>query len=167
MAMFEPKIVIGTTTVVEGMFTSVSVSQPPDPNRPGHVGNMVVDPTRPFTIDLAWQLSGVLGNVNVLINSVANQWNVQVYAERMGPGSDSTIFNGFTPAGSLVPVLNLPASWNYTCNIPVGVLTENIPAGSSGMYRLFIVVFANTNIAGADDIIGCYEGPIILVENPD
>jgi hypothetical protein len=168
MAMFEPKIVIGTVTVVEGMFTSVKVVQTPDPQRPGHVGNMVIDPTRPFQIDIAWQLIGVIGNVNLLLNSVTNYWNVQVYAEKMGPGSDLLLKMENTPAGSLHTLPSFPASCNHSVSIPAGSpLQENVPPGSSGMYKLCIVVFANTNIVGADDIIGCYEGPMILVENPD
>jgi hypothetical protein len=169
---FDPRIDIAGNAAVRGEFTKPEVTQAP--GALGEVSNMVVDPTRPFTIDLEWQLDGVLGNVNSLLNDIgtspeAKRWHVHVYAEKMGPGDDLEIYHGHTPDDSVVPVVaaDFPATWQHTCDIPANVFEEHAPgAESSGMYRLCIVVFANTDMPGGLDIIGCYEGPIILAENP-
>jgi hypothetical protein len=163
--MFDPQIAIDGTTVLKGEFTKVKVSQ--SPAFPGDVNNLVIDPSKPFTIDLEWKLGGVLGNVNSQLNDIGDKsWIVQVYAEKMGPGSDLQIYNKTLP-NSIKTVDVLPATWTHTCEIPANQLEEHVPGDptKSGMYRLCIVVFANTEIAGCHDIIGCHEGPMILAEN--
>jgi hypothetical protein len=165
MAYFDPQIVIGSTVVVQGSFTNVNVWQPP--GFPGDVSNLVIDRNMVFYIDLAWQLNGVLGNVNSQLNDIDNKsWDVQVYAEKMGPGSDLRIYNR-TLTGAIATVSVLPALWKHQCVIPAGTLPPNDPAfpNQSGLFRLCIVVYANTTVPGCHDIIGYNSGPMILVRS--
>jgi hypothetical protein len=165
---FDPRKVIETVDVLKGEFTKVVVKQ--EPHAPGHVSNTIIDPNLPFKIELEWQFDGELGEVNAVLNAVGNglpsskAWNIYVYAEKMGPGEDKEIYHMKTPDGSILPVNQLPAKWKHTCEIPAGKLQEHGPG--SGMYRLCIVVFADTYIPGCEDIVGWYEGPMIMAETP-
>ncbi len=163
LTTFDPRINIGGTDVFKGEFNNVRIVQG---GLPGHVSNLVIDPTADFEIELEWQIDGVLFNVNGVLGNIAapNNWHIDVYAERMGPGADLSIYHGHQPGAA--PVANLPARWSHTCNIPASTLPEHAGPGQSGVYKLVIVVFANTSIAGAHDIIGFYEGPVIMSENP-
>jgi hypothetical protein len=164
MCDFDPQLKINGTTVVCGEFTKVQVSQAP--GFPGDVSNMIVDPSRPFKIDLEWKMAGELGYVNTVLNDIGDkEWKIQVFAEKMGPGTDLQIYNTILP-NVVVPVDTLPATWNHSCNISANVLEEHVPGDptKSGMYRLCFVIFANTTVPGCNDIIGCREGPIILAE---
>jgi hypothetical protein len=163
---FDPRIDIPPgTPVFWGEFTSVKVIQLPQ--APGDVNNMVIDPDQPFTIDLEWKLDGVLGNVNIQLNCIVDKsWVLEVYAEKMGPGFDKSIYSK-TITNSIVPVNALPAKWSHSCHIPAGTLEKHVPGdpNQSGMYRLCIVVYAKTTIPGCHDICGCKIGPMILAEN--
>jgi hypothetical protein len=160
---FDPRIDTPPgTPVFIGQFNNVSIEQAG--GVPGEVSNMVLDPTRPFDINIEWQLDGHLFNVNGVLSSLdaSKKWHIYVYAEKMGPGSDLQIYYG-TQSGADV-VAALPAKWTHKCTIAAGTLPGHDPG--SGMYKLSVVVFANTNIPGGQDIIGCYDGPIVLSENP-
>ena len=160
---FDPRIDTPPgTPVFVGQFNNVSIDQAG--GVPGEVSNMVIDPTRPFDINIEWQLDGNLFNVNGVLAALdaTKTWHIYVYAEKMGPGNDLEIYHGTEPGADVVPAL--PAVWTHTCPIPAGTLPEHLP--ESGMYRLCIVVFANTSIPGGQDIIGNYDGPIILSERP-
>jgi hypothetical protein len=165
---FDPRKDIDEVEVLKGEFTKVAVRQ--EPHAPGHIGNTIIDPKLPFNIDLEWQFGGELGEVNAVLNAVGNNqpstkaWHIYVYAEKMGRGEDKQIYYTKTPDNSIVPVPNLPAKWKHTCVIPGGTLEEHDPG--SGMYRLCIVVFADTSIPGCEDIVGWYEGPMIMAESP-
>jgi hypothetical protein len=147
-----------------GEFTNVDLIQ--DPVDPGHVSNRVINPTMPFTINLEWSINGNLGVVNQVLHSIDPKvWYVYVYFEKMGPGDDIAVPPIVT--GSVDTVPTLPATWTHSVEIAANTLPEQAPPGSEGgMYRLCVVVWANTNIPGAHDIVGCHEGPIILAENP-
>jgi hypothetical protein len=148
--------------VVKGDFTKVKLTQAGVV--PGTVSNMVIDSTQPFDIELEWQLDGNLTYVNMVLGNISppNDWLIQVYAEKMGAGNDLQIYNATEPGATTVS--SIPAKWSHTCKIGPGALPQHLPG--SGMYRLCTVVWANTNVPGGQDIIGCHEGPMVLSEEP-
>lgn len=160
---FDPRMDVPVgNPVVRGDFTKVEVTQAGVV--PGTVSNMVIDSTQPFDIELEWQLDGDLTYVNMVLGNIIppNEWRIYVYAEKMGPGNDLQIYTGTEPGATTVG--SIPAPWSHTCNIGAGALPQHLP--ESGMYRLCTVVFANTNVPGGQDIIGCHEGPMVLSEEP-
>lgn len=168
---FDPRIdnPPGTHTFI-GSFQPVAIYQEPSGAVPGELSNMVVDPKLPFEIRLEWQLDGNLFTVNGVLGLVADPWWIFVYAEKMGPGNDLEIFRRTWDEGNTNPVAALPAVYkpsNDFITIPPHTLPEHFENGESGMYRLCTVVWAGTNQPGGQDIVGCYEGPMILVEGPE
>jgi hypothetical protein len=80
------------------------VDQSFDPNRPGDiegevtnlaildpvpVGNLVVDPTTPFEVAVEWRVLGLF--TDLWLNSMGDDWLVQVYAEAIGAGPEIRI----------------------------------------------------------------------------
>ncbi len=161
---FDPCLNINGQDAFIGQFLNATINQG---GLPGSVNNLVIDPTATFDIELEWQIDGILFNVNGVLGNLAapNNWRIDVYAERMGPGADLSIYNNTEPGATTVATL--PARWNHTCAIPANTLPEHQGTGQSGVYKLVCVVFADTNVAGSQDIIGYHEGPVILSENPN
>jgi hypothetical protein len=159
--MFDPRMDVGGVEVFKGKFNDVRIDQVGVV--PGTVSNFCIDSTQPFNINLEWQLEGNLTFVNMVLGNITGQWRIEVYAEKMGPGNDLLIYTGFW--GSTATVGSVPAVYSPPpIVIPANTLPQHLP--ESGMYRLCVVVFANTSVPGGQDIIGCYEGPMILSEEP-
>ena len=83
-AYFEPD----KGVLFQGQFNSIQIN---DPARPGHTGNLVLDRTKDFTIDIEWELRG--SDVPLYLNNslAETEWRVNVFAECMGPGQDVVI----------------------------------------------------------------------------
>jgi hypothetical protein len=146
-----------------GEFTSVIVV---DPAIPGHVPNLVIDPTKDFNIELKWKLEG--SDVPLYLAALGGNWDIQVYAESIGPGPDFRIANASIPAGPPVT----PALYATTLTVPAGTLPEENPTPSntdpSGVYKIVVTVFLDSVLGSPGfDICGFSEGPIIKVENPE
>jgi len=162
-SQFDPDLGV----LLNGEFRSVTVL---DPALPGHVPNLVLDPTKDFQIEVSWRLNGT--EVPPRLNACQDRWVVTAYAESMGPGpevilkeetEDKANFTGGTgPAFAF--------DWSHTLNVPAGLLPEENPgpAGPSGTYRIIVTVFLNSIIAGGAgyDIAGFNEGPMVKVERP-
>jgi hypothetical protein len=160
--MFDPQMEVNGQVVFEGEFNHVSIYQAP--MIPGEVSNMVIDFTQSYKIDLEWQIDGVLWYVNSVLGGINPPvWHIHVYAERMGPGSDLQLYSGTSSA------IILPSS---QADLPVKYQVTLVPPGlpphdpQSGMYRLCVVVHAECTRPGGTDIIGCYEGPMVLYKRP-
>lgn len=153
--------------LLSGEFTSVTVL---DPALPGHVPNLVVDPTKPFQIEVKWRLTG--SEVPPRLNACENAWVVTAYAESIGPGPEVILKEESEPkanvSGGTGPAFAF--DWSHTLNVPAGVLSEEDPGpgGASGTYRIIVTVFLNSAIAGfaGYDIAGFNEGPMVKVESP-
>ena len=145
---------------IEGEVTAVVVIDPAAP-QPPHQGNLVVDPTKPFTVRVNWNLTGT--DVPMWLNGRTSNWNVSVFAESYGRGFEGRL-------GSNTSVAADPNTANYTAtiNVPANTLTENVPATDiGGVYKLAATVFLNSNLPGAGfDMMGFHEGPVIMVEDP-
>jgi hypothetical protein len=156
---FDPRVEVGGTNLFKGEFTKLTVRQ--DPTLPHHVSNRAIDPSQPFCLDLGWEVTGA--EVPLRMNAVGD-WRIYAYAESVGPGPEIQInANDTKPKGPIAPSM----SWTHTVTIPANVLPEHLEAGASGVYKLCVVVFANSNLPGpGNDIIGFGELPVILSERP-
>jgi hypothetical protein len=145
-----------------GDFTNVKVVDPAAPP-PLMVGNRVIDPSKPFTIEVEWKLSGFF--VPLWLAALGGNWVVEAYAESIGPGQEKRIAVANVPVGPTVQ----PKTYAVTLNVPAGTLEEHSegPAGPSGVYRLTVSAFLNSSLGVPGyDIAGFTEGPIIKCENP-
>jgi hypothetical protein len=137
-----------------------------DPAAEPHHPNLVINPNLPFDIRLDWRLSG--SDVPVYIAALGGNWDIEIFAEAVGPGTDVRIAADNTlPAG---PPATLK---DYTRTLTVNPATSGLVEGNpgsgnpSGVYRLVATVFLNSAIgAPGFDIVGFAEGPMIMVENP-
>lgn len=166
--MFDPNL----PGLITGQITSVTVIDPAL-NIPGfEFGNHVIDPRRPFDVNVTWELTGPLVPPWITaLELLGNQWDVSVYAESLGGGSEAKIGTAIVPA-TLPPPTGLSFPYTATVNVPAPVsLEEHTPnTDQGGIYKLAVAVFLNSNIVipgfPGYDVIGFSEGPIIQVENP-
>jgi hypothetical protein len=157
---FDPRVEVAGTNLFMGEFTKLVLRQ--DPDLPHHVSNRAIDPSRPFHIDLAWKVTGA--EVPLRMNAVGD-WSIYSYAESVGPGPELLLRPPVTePKG---PVAANMMTWAHTITIPANTLPEHLQAGSSGVFMICVVVFANSNLPGpGNDVIGFGEIPVILAERP-
>lgn len=157
---FDPRVEVGGVNLFKGEFTSLIVRQ--DPPLPHHISNRAIDPARPFYLDMKWEVTGA--EVPLRMNAVGD-WRIYFYAESLGPGNDITLSaTDVEPKGPIGAAL---MSWSHTVTVPPGTLPEHSPGGSSGVYNLCVVVFANSNLPGpGNDVIGFGEMPVIMSERP-
>ncbi|MGH9838856.1 MAG: hypothetical protein ACREEM_08740 [Blastocatellia bacterium] len=135
-----------------------------DPALPTHQPNLVIDPSQPFDIQLEWRLAG--NDVALYIAALGGNWDIEVFAESIGPGPDLRIAADNTVPAA--PAANL-RDYKKTLTVAANTLPEGNPgAGNpSGVFRLVATVFLNAGLgAPGKDIVGFAEGPIIMVEDP-
>lgn len=159
---FDPRIEVGGVNLFKGEMTKLELSQAPA--LPHHVSNRAIDPGQPFDIDIEWQCSGA--EVPIRMNAVGD-WSVFAYAESMGPGPEIDL--GGAPAtvakGPILPDL---MTYSHTITIPANTLPEHLQAGASGVYKICVVVFANSTLPGpGSDIVGFGELLTVLAERPE
>jgi len=145
-----------------GEFTKVDVI---DPALPGHVRNLVIDPSKPFEIVVEWKIEG--SDVPLYLTALDATWSIEAFAESIGPGPDLHIASDTLSKGTAP----FPTTKTYskTLTVPANKLPEHDPGQDdpSGVYMLVVTVFLNSNIgAPGFDISGFHEGPMIRVENP-
>ncbi len=163
LSTFDPRRQVGNTNLFTGEFTKVEVR---DPAGPPNVANLVVDPSKPFTINVEWQLTG--DDVPLYLAALgngSNRWSVEAYAESMGPGPEIQIASTTVAVGPAAS----PRSYQATLTVPANTLPEGNPGngGPSGVYKLVTTCFLDANLQHPGfDIAGFAEGPIIRVENP-
>ncbi len=146
-----------------GEFTKVDVI---DPALAGHVRNLVIDPSKPFDVEIEWKVKGT--DVPLYLEALDANWSIEVFAESIGPGPDLRIASGTLSKGT--PPFALEEAYAKTLTVAANTLPEHNPGQNdpSGVYKLVVTVFLNSSIgpAGTYDIAGFYEGPMIRVENP-
>lgn len=163
---FDPRVETGGVNLFKGEITSIGMRQ--DPALPHHVSNRLINPDEPFYIEIEWEVSGA--EVPLRMNAVGD-WTVFAYAESMGPGPEIPLKSYDTvPKGSVGAD---GASWSHTIEIPAGVLKEHYEKDgserASGVYKLVVVLTANSTLPGpGDDVIGYAELPFLIgAENPE
>lgn len=160
MLQFDPNL----PGLITGAITKITVIDPAtNIGAPFELGNHVIDPTKAFDVKVDWDLDGLI--VPLWITALGGNWDVSVYAESLGVGTEAKL------GTALVPALPIPLDNTYTAtvNVPAGSLLEHAPGTDrGGIYKLVVAVFLNSNLGGPPgfDIIGFSEGPIIQAENP-
>jgi hypothetical protein len=166
MSDFDPNI----PGIFQGEVTALTIAEIP----PVGVGNLVIDPTQPLTIDVEWETFGFFGIFLPKASAALSGglWNVKVFAESIGPGDDSELGQISVPVSgeiacsvhSAEPVCGL---WKARIVVPAPLpLEENNPPADSGVYKLVATVFLNDASGSRADLIGFREGPVVQVENP-
>lgn len=157
LSTFNPHQVVGSNVLIKGEFTSVQVR---DPAGPPNVQNLVVDRSKPFNIDVEWELSGI--NAPLYLAALDANWSVEAYAESMGPGPELQIASTTVPKNG--------NRYSTTLVVPANTLEEGNPGngGPSGVYKLTVTAFLNSSLGGSTgfDIAGFAVGPMIRVEDP-
>lgn len=159
MSDFDPEM---DPSLFYGGFTSIKVIDPAVPSPP-MLGNRVIDPSKPFTIEVKWELKGFF--VPLWLAALGGNWAVEAYAESIGPGPEKRIANLSVPVGPTVQ----PKTYSVTLTVPPNTLQEHTPgpAGPSGVYKLTVSAFLNSTLGGPGyDIAGFTEGPTIKAEIP-
>jgi hypothetical protein len=161
-SQFEPDLGV----LLNGEFTGTTVL---DPALPGHVPNLVLDPTKPFRIEVKWRLTGT--EVPPRLNACRDNWIVTAYAESVGPGPEVILREEREPKSNFSggPTAAFVFDWSHTLDIPANLLPEEDPGpgGPSGTYKIVVTVFLNSNLPGAGyDIAGFNDGPMIKMEQP-
>lgn len=169
MQQFDPNI----PGFMQGDVTTVTLTAPagfPAPALP----NRVVDPSKGFTLNIAWEAYGAL--VPLWLAALSDTWRIEVYAESLGGGPEIRIGSAQKPKTNTVAcTANAGATnctkWEVDVNVPAGTLPEGNPGGAanspSGIYKLAVSVFLNSTLGTPGfDLVGFHEGPIIQVENP-
>jgi hypothetical protein len=165
MSNFDPNVPSGFLTITGAFTSSVLVDEAPAIG----VGNLVLDPSRPFDIKVDWQMDGYIAELWLSALAVASpDWIVTAYAESVGPGPEQIL------ATVNVPVLPLPSAsppfdYSVTITVPPNTLAEENPGNPlvSGVYKLVVTVFLDSVFGSPGyDVMGFAEGPIVKVENP-
>ena len=163
---FDPQFEVpGGPVLIRGECTRFDVKDPAMPSPPG-VGNLVLDPSKPFRIEVDWQIDGILAPL--WLTALGGDWRVETYAESIGPGPEVRIGQTSVPVAS--PGAAVPVKYQAVINVGAGAsnLVEHSVNGPSGTYKLVTTIFLNSSIPGpiGYDVCGFCEGPIIKVENP-
>jgi hypothetical protein len=166
MERFDPNVPVGPLTITGDFTSPVVVTEVPNFG----VGNLVVDRTKEFKIDVSWAIDGNIAELWLSALAVASpDWIVTAYAESVGPGPEKQIAVENVAVNPL-PSANAPFNYSATLTVPPLTLDEENPGdpGVSGVYKLVVTVFLNSVFGPAGyDIMGFAEGPIIKVEDPD
>ena len=143
---------------IEGEVTSVAIIDPVP------VGNLVVDPDTQFEVAVEWRVLGLF--TDLWLNSMSNDWLVQVYAEAVGPGPEKRIASTTKSKNDFVSGPG-PSERQYSVvlQVPPKTLEEDFDVSdASGVYKLVVTVFLDSAIAGPFDMAGFLEGPHFRVE---
>ena len=120
--------------LIEGNITSVIVLDPEN------VPNHVLDPTKPFDVEVTWSFSGSI--FPVWLTALGGNFVVSVYAESVGDGPELLV-----ASNSSVAALPPHASYSATMTVPANTLQEGNPASNvSGIYKLVVSVFLDSTI---------------------
>jgi hypothetical protein len=131
-------------------------------------GNLVVNPAKPFDIDVSWHVFGNLVPLWLTALSVRTKdWVVTAYAESQGPGDEKTLGEVRVPVRG--PLFSLDETYKAKLTVPPNTLSEENPGNptQSGTYKIVVTAFLDSALGSVGyDMMGYAEGPIIKVENP-
>lgn len=158
--------------LIGGDVTTVVVIDPAGTFPPFEVGNHVVNRDEAFAVDVNWEVTGLLAPLwldALKENSAGNRndWDLSVYAESVGGGSEIRLGTKRVRVDSAT-VSGLTFSYSARVDVPPSILDEHTPGSDvSGVYKLVVAVFLNSDLGRPGyDMTGFNEGPIIQVENP-
>jgi hypothetical protein len=155
---FDPNI----PGLIQGDVTNVTVVDPP--SLPFQVGNLVLDPNKDFTLEVTWRVFGAI--VPLWLAPLAQNWDVNVYAESLGGGPEKRIGGATQDKDISTPCGADCREYTVTVTVPANTLPEDDGGDVSGVYKLVVTVFLDSSI-GPFDVAGFREGPIIRIEDPN
>ena len=160
MDQFDPNI----PGLIEGDITSVAVIDPP--SLPFQVANLVLDPSKEFTVEIKWKVFGAI--TPVWLAALDQNWQVDVYAESLGGGPEIRIGDASLDKNTFAACAGVNCrEYTTTVTVPADTLPQD-SGDVSGIYKLVVAVFLNSNLgAPGFDVTGFREGPIIRMENPN
>ena len=152
MDQFDPDI----PGLMQGNITSVTVIDPALVFPGFEVGNRVIDPTRPFDVNVTWELTGLIAPL--WLHALGGNWDVSVYAESLGGGNEVRLGTNNT-----VPAVFNQRTYSAAVTVPANTLQRHAPGtDQSGIYKFVVAVFLNSDLGPPGfDIIGFSEGPIV------
>lgn len=162
---FDPNI----PDIIQGQVTGLQVIDPA--TAPPQTGNLVVNPAQDFQIKVSWEVFDWQAPL-WLETPPGRSWDVRVYAETMGPGTELQVGRvSVSTADSIACKINGGRvnchGFEATVPVPANTLKEDGP-GESGVYKLVATVFLDRNLGTPGfDMAGYQEGPIIRAENPN
>ncbi len=168
-ATFDPNIPANplntSAPCIEGIITGVAVGEKPA------IGttNLVVDPTKTFTVKVSWKVFGNLVPLWLTALSASTpDWVVTAYAEPEGPGDKEVLGTALVHVSSHPLALNM--HYDATITVPAFTLHEENPGNPSysGVYKIIVTVFLDSTLGlPGYDIMGFAEGPVIKAEKPE
>jgi hypothetical protein len=165
MSNFDTNVPSGFLTITGTFSSAVLVNEVPAIG----VGNLVIDPTKPFDILVEWEIDGNIAELWLSALAVASpNWVVTAYAESVGPGPELILVAQDVPVNPL-PSANPPFKYATTLTVPPNTLEEENPGDPlvSGVYKLVVTVFLDSVFGSPGyDIMGFAEGQVIKAENP-
>lgn len=164
---FDPNLSVGGVTLLEGECTRLAVTEPASPFPAAFSqSNFVIDPSRPFTVSVDWEIRGWASPV--WLAALADNWSVRLYAESQGPGPEQQIGNIMVPVSTGTNPPGDPLTTRFTANVVVPANTlQDDSGGGSGIYSTTVSIFLNSNLGlPGYDITGFHSGERIMAENP-
>ena len=157
MQQFDPNI----PGLISGEVTTVTVIDPANTFPGFEIGNHVLNRDEAFDVKVDWNIQGLLAPL--WLAALGGDWDVSVYAESLGGGSEVRLGTATVAANSAI------TSYSATVNVPASKLDENAPGTDvGGVYKLVVSVFLDSDLGRPGfDMIGFNEGPVIQVENPN
>jgi hypothetical protein len=132
------------------------------------VGNHVLDSTKPFQVKVDWAIQGFLAPL--WLQALGGNWDVSVYAESLGGGTEARLGTASVSAASGTPTGGVNGTkFSASITVQPNSLQEHTPGTDvGGIYKLVVAVFLNSNLLGVPgyDLVGFSEGPFIQAENP-
>lgn len=168
MRQFDPNLGEGDHgSLIQGEVTDLVIAEYPEIG----LSNHVVNAKKPFTVTVKWEVFGPLADMWLGYDGMAEFWSVELFAESIGGGPETTIaedktihkYDDATKEGTP------PARFKYEAAVKVlpNLLPEGNPGpGPSGLYRISASVFLNDSSPHPYDLIGFLDGPVIQVEDP-
>src|SRR3954470_9424897 len=131
-----------TDPTIQGEFLGiVGITEQPAIGR----GNLVVNRTKPFDIEVKWRVFGNLVPLWLTALSVKSKnWVVTAYAESQGPGDEVALGSVNVPVGG--PLFSLNEAFKATLKVPANTLSEENPGDptQSGTYKIVVTAFLDS-----------------------
>jgi hypothetical protein len=119
------------------------------------IGNLVIDPSKPFTVEVEWYIDGPFAPAMKV--AMGSSWQLRIVAESQGPGPEPVVANVPVAVASGVDA-GTRTTWTHSHTVPAGTFQEGL------VFKLLAVV--RDVLPGPVDVAGYAEGPVILTERP-
>lgn len=119
--------------------------------------NLVIDDENDFLVDVAWEVTPP-----VTAAVLDGAWDVDLYAESVGPGPDLLVASEKEPATGATTY-----SHRFIVKPPYGGMTsKDTPPPDSGIYQLSVALTYRNKAGIRLEIAGFYEGQTVMLREP-